>query len=311
MIKNNGKILVTGVMGFIGRSVAKHYVQNGWEVLGVGTNSWGREPLACESKIAPITNANLQELGFAPDVIFHAAGTGSVSLAEQNPLVEYERAIGSLVEVLTFASSLRRPPLLIFPSSVAVCGSAIEMPIAEDCTADPISNYGWHKKISESVCEMYRTQFGIPIQILRLFSVYGPGLEKQLLWDACQKFHAGENEFFGTGREVRDWVHIADLLQAVDLLAAQTLNLNFANQETANQTVNLGGGVPVTNKEILTLLAAEFGISEVRFSGESRPGDPTAYVADVSRLRSFGFAPEISLEAGVREYASWFKSQKK
>ena len=51
--------------------------------------------------------------------------------------------------------------------------------------------------------------------MLRLFSVYGEGLEKQLLWDACNKLSSGNRTFFGTGEETRDFMHVSDVAKYV------------------------------------------------------------------------------------------------
>jgi len=62
----------------------------------------------------------------------------------------------------------------------------------------------------EDLCLSYAGRWGIRTSVVRLFSVYGPSLRKQLLWDACEKFRRGDNTFAGTGSELRDWLHVKD-----------------------------------------------------------------------------------------------------
>ena len=72
-------------------------------------------------------------------------------------------------------------------SSAAVYGPGHEGPIGEDARLDPASPYGCHKLVMELLCRSYARSFGVSIVLLRLFSVYGEGLQKQLLWDLCSK----------------------------------------------------------------------------------------------------------------------------
>ena len=76
---------------------------------------------------------------------------------------------------------------LIYPSSAAVYGFSNNLPLKEYSDLNPISPYGYHKKIVEELCRMYVEQYAVKVVVLRLFSVYGKELKKQLLWDACKK----------------------------------------------------------------------------------------------------------------------------
>ena len=104
---------------------------------------------------------------------------------------------------------------------------------------NPVSPYGVHKKIAEDLCRSYGQHFKIASCVIRLFSVYGVRLRKQLLWDECLKLSKNEITFFGTGQETRDWLHIHDVV-----------NLLFTAAEHASShcpTVNGGTGVGVSS----------------------------------------------------------------
>lgn len=112
---------------------------------------------------------------------------------------------------------------------------------------------------------------------MRIFSAYGVGLRKQLLWDACCKgvaaAQAGEKtvEFFGTGEESRVFIHARDV-------AAQVAEL---------------------------LLRSLPGNLKPRFNGQEQQGDPKRWQADVSLLQSLGFVPTASFESELEAYALW------
>src|SRR6185312_5873943 len=109
---------------------------------------------------------------------------------------------------------------LVVPSSAAVYGAVRQIPINESGPRNPISPYGVHKKIAEDLCYSYARHFGARIALVRFFSVYGAGLRKQLLWDACNKLVVGDGRFGGHGNEVRDWLHIEDAARLL-IAAAQ------------------------------------------------------------------------------------------
>jgi UDP-glucose 4-epimerase len=175
-----------------------------------------------------------------------------------------------------------------------------KLPIAESDPLLPVSPYGVHKKISEEMCCSYARNFGLSVAIVRLFSVYGIGLRKQLLWDACMKIRDGGNGFFGSGMETRDWLHIND---AASLL--------FTASERASSEcpiVNGGAGQGVLVRDVLSELFDCFGRSDApQFSGAARTGDPVHYIADISRLAGWSWHPNMQWREGMREYAEWFK----
>src|SRR5206468_9707518 len=103
--------------------------------------------------------------------------------------------------------------LVIVASSAAVYGAGHGGPIPEDAAVAPMSPYGQHKLMMEQLCQSYAVTFGLRSTVARLFSVYGPHLRKQLLWDICIRLQRGERALVmdGTGAEVRDWIDVRDV----------------------------------------------------------------------------------------------------
>ena len=299
----SGTVLVTGAYGFIGRNVAKHYANAGRVVIGMGHGSWAREEWRqwgiSEWHTADITTDALLTYAGSPDVIVHCAGSGSVGFSMTHPQQDFQRTVGTTVAVLEFIRLHAPQVRVVYPSSAGVYGVAEKLPIAESDPLVPVSPYGVHKKISEEMCCSYAKHFGVSVAIVRLFSVYGIGLRKQLLWDACTKVCNGGNTFFGSGMETRDWLHVND--------AASLIFAAGERASAAYQIVNGGSGQGVSVSELLSELFACFGRSEApQFSGASRIGDPLHYVADVSGPLNWGWQPKTPWREGVREYAEWF-----
>lgn len=209
---NDKTVLITGAAGFIGRYAAYEFSRNGWYVSGIG---WGEWPDCNSYGLSAWNNSDvnitsLLEFADKPDVIVHCAGGASVGFSVEHPAADFDMTVRTTSHVLEFIRLHSPATRLVYPSSAAVYGQVKNLPITEDTPLNPMSPYGLHKQMAESLCQLYSLQFGVLSAVVRLFSIYGNGLHKQLLWDACQKFSSGKNIFFGTGKEVRDWLHVED-----------------------------------------------------------------------------------------------------
>jgi UDP-glucose 4-epimerase len=300
--------LITGASGFIGRNISKLYAGAGWTVIGIGHGAWAEE----DSRVwgitrwhaADVTLDSLMRHAGKPDAVIHCAGGGSVGFSIDHPQQDFERTVATASAVLEFCRLHAPEARIVYPSSAAVYGSVDHSPIAECDARSPVSPYGVHKEIVEGICRASAEDFGLKIAIVRLFSVYGTGLRKQLLWDACIKIRRGENSFFGTGEETRDLLHIDD---------AARLLMAAARQASRDCPVaNGGSGEGVTVRNVLTELFRAFDRRDAPvFSGSTRAGDPLSYVADVNRAHSWKWSPMIQWRAGVRDYAEWFRAATK
>jgi UDP-glucose 4-epimerase len=300
-------ILVTGGSGFLGRAIAQKYKILGYRVVGIGHSHWRTEQallFGYDTWLeASVSLSSLMELGEEFDLVVHCAGNSSVSNSLTNPLQDFYLGVLSTVELLEYLKVKGSKAKLVFPSSAAVYGACADTPIKEYDELNPISPYGYHKMIIETLLEMNSRLYGISVVIIRFFSIYGPGLRKQLLWDATTKLLSTDKEavFWGTGEETRDWIYIDD---AVDLIA------KISSSSKSLLIVNGAGGLRVTVKSILAMLRQAVGVDyEIAFNGNVREGDPYYYHADISKLRELGIAPKVSLSEGISRYADWYKKK--
>lgn len=299
-----GTIVITGAYGFIGRNLARFYGEQGWHVIGLGHGVWSRaewmEWHIAEWHTCDITMESLLTYAGRPEVIVHCAGGGSVGFSVSHPLQDYERTAVTTAQVLEFVRLHAPKAAVVYPSSAGVYGKAEVLPISEEAPLHPMSPYGVHKMMAEELCRSYGYHFDVASAVVRLFSVYGPGLRKQLLWDTCVKLSADEITFFGTGNETRDLLHVRD---AVELL--------YAAGEHASPdcpVINGGSGFGTAVRDIVTELFACFQRTDRPvFTGSIKPGDPQHYAADITKALSWKWRPTLVWTAGVREYAQWFR----
>jgi len=301
-------VLITGGFGFLGRAVAKSYRRGGWRVTGIGRGRWDAGQARAHGfdawLDASVSLSSLMTLDDKFDVIVHCAGNGSVAYSVEHPLQDFEKTVQGTAELLDYMRLTKSAAVLVYPSSAGVYGAKPDTPIAEDEAPNPISPYGYTKRMAEQLIECYARSYGIKAAIVRFFSIYGPGLTKQLLWDASGKLlgnAGGTATFWGTGEETRDWITGED---------AAALIMTAANAAVERQflIVNGASGERVTVDAVLQLLHAELGVeSTIRFNGQVREGDPRFYHADMGAARALGWRPTITLPQGLREYVQWLK----
>jgi UDP-glucose 4-epimerase len=300
-----GVAMVTGACGFLGRHAARRLAAEGWRVVGIGHGDWTAREASrwgiAEWHAANVTPDELAACATEPGLILHCAGSGSVAFSISDPYRDLQRTVGTTAAVLEFARLRAPSAALVLPSSGAVYGATDGTPIPEAHALDPVSPYGVHKRVAEELCRSAGRHHGLRTAVVRYFSVYGPELRKQVLWDASRIVARGGNGFFGTGHERRDLIHVADAVGLM-LLAA-------GHASTESPAINGGTGVATPVRELLSELFHAFGRSdEPIFNERKRSGDPPVYVASIDVARSWGWAPAVQWREGVREYARWFRT---
>jgi dTDP-glucose 4,6-dehydratase/UDP-glucose 4-epimerase len=139
------------------------------------------------------------------------------------------------------------------------------------------------------------------IAILRPFSVYGTGLKKQLFWDVYHKL-SGQQPFqlFGTGNETRDFIHIDDMVAAIDLVVQ--------HGKFEGEVYNVANGEAIKIAEIISEFADLSGIkTPYTFNNYTKAGDPIYWQADISRLNALGYKRKVSQKDGLKSYLQWVK----
>lgn len=300
-------VIITGGLGFIGSNVAKEFKKNNYFVIGIGHgyadevslkkngfDEWYEESLTIE---------NLKKIARKADTIVHCAGGSTVGISIAEPYLDYHKTVNSTLELLEFIRLYSPASYLIYLSTAAVYGSKEDLPIKEDEETNPVSPYGFHKLASENICKSYAHCFGLNVSIVRLFSIYGEGLRKQLLWEASNKILQAKDKvvFFGTGEETRDWLHVNDVATLVLKLA--TLN------KSKLHIYNGSFGTRTTVKEILFMLRDLLGRNEIEieFNQQHKEGDPQFYLGCIKKVLKTGWVHTTPIEEGLKQYVNWYK----
>jgi UDP-glucose 4-epimerase len=300
-------VLVTGVAGFIGRYVARHFSEQGWSVMGVDQVQPENAPLQNLSAYHSLRLPDKQLAGLLqnhlPRVCIHCAGRASVGLSVQDPASDFYDGSVMTFELLNALRLYAPGCRFVLLSSAAVYGNPRSLPVIEDEPTLPISPYGFHKLQCELLSLEFARVYGLATASVRVFSAYGAGLRRQVIWDICEKIATRKSlELQGTGEETRDFVHAADVTRALALIA------EAAPME--GEAYNIGSGKQVSIAELANIIRDMLGFKDPpHFDGIVPRGDPLHWQADITRIKSLGFSPKIELEEGIKSFVKWCREE--
>jgi len=292
------KIIIVGSKGFIGQYLLNHFRIKGFDV-------WGAD-ICIISNAERYFTVNEENSDFDPvfksqtyDLCINCSGASNVPDSLNDPQVDYFLNSVNVFKILDSIRRLQPACRFINLSSAAVYGDPQYLPIKEDFDLKPLSPYGFHKFQAEQICKEFWTLFGIKTCSIRIFSVYGPGLKKQIFWDLYKKIKRGlPFTLFGTGNESRDFIYVLDVVRAIELVSkCSTFNADV---------INIANGEEILIKDAVSIFV-KFFKPEIpySFSGDTRKGDPLNWKADISRLISFGYKPSVNLETGLQKFHNW------
>lgn len=300
----NGIDLVTGGSGFIGSHVVEGLLAEGRRVRVLDDLSTGYPHnltgLDCEVMHGSAADhANAHAACADVDRIFHLAARPSVPWSFEHPEAARLANLGT-TETLIQACREQGVKRLVFSSSSAIYGDSPELPKTEGMQPAPKSPYAEHKLDGEIALAKAAEDFGLESVSLRYFNVFGPRQDPTSPYSGVislmvRWLEEGQTPtFFGDGLQTRDFIYVADVVQAN--LAAASVDLS-----TPASVVNVACGERITLLELWNTLCRVAGVEtpEAQFR-EARAGDVRHSLADIGRARKeLGFSPRFTLEQGL------------
>jgi UDP-glucose 4-epimerase len=299
--------LICGAAGFLGSHAAAAFRGSGWEVVGAGRGD--ALGLAQYPKEVPFRRGDFESPVFVsqlleetrPSRLIFVAGPSDVQRSVIDPVRDFRDQMLPLIQVLWAVSQIPNPPGVLLVSSAAVYGNAAVSPVSENVSPSPISPYGFHKLGQEALLDEFGKLYGVPVCKARVFSTFGPGLRRLAVWDITRRALAGDYELRGTGKETRDYLHVADLARALECIASRA--------PFQGEAINVASGQESSMGQVASLIYGALGVSALpRFDDKCLAGSPLRWHADVSTLLGFGFKQQMSLGAGIKETVDWIRS---
>ena len=308
-------IIVTGCAGFIGSHLCESLLKEDYQVIGIDNfdNYYDRRfkernlAILRDKKRFEFLEADIRDFDYLrrrigkAEVVIHLAARPGVRPSMRDPKSYADANILGTISVLELALRLDANQF-IFGSSSSVYGLD-EVPFREDRPADrPLSVYGGTKRASEIILHAYSYNYGLPVTILRFFTVYGPRVRPDM---AIYKFAKGiflgeEITVYGEGRLKRDYTYISDIVDGI---------MKAIRRKFSYEIFNLGSGRPIEIIRLIRLLERYIGReARIRFEEKPREDMPETY-ADISKAKELlGYEPKVSIEEGVRKFVKWFLS---
>ncbi len=303
-------IFVTGGAGFIGTHLARSLLAGGAPVTVFDNLSVGRRsnvPAGARLVVGDVTDAEaVCSAMVGHHAVVHLAARVAIRSSFDFAVQDTHTNVVGTAAVMR-AAALAGVDRVVAASSMAVYADAPSpTPISEDHRCDPISPYGISKLAAEQLVHRMAASAGIGSAVLRFFNTYGPGQALSpyvgvvtIFADALQ---GGKTPtIFGDGGQCRDFVHVADVVQALTLaLHAPALQ---------GQTFNVGTGVATSVNTLYGLVADALGLARPASHAPAVAGELRYSVADIGRLHAvWGYQPRHTLQAAlpavVREVAA-------
>lgn len=332
-------VLITGGAGFIGANAVLHFAKAGWRVVILDNLSRRGSDLNLEwlKGIAPIDfrrvdirNPSAVRTVVAkemPSAVLHLAGQVAVTTSLIDPRTDFEiNALGTL-NVLEAVRGEVPEALVLYASTNKVFGRMDEVGVeerngryelkdlpkgvSERQGLDFHSPYGCSKGAADQYVLDYHKSFGLRTVVFRQSCIYGQrqmGVEDQgwVAWFLIAAVTGREITVYGDGKQVRDLLHVDDLIALYDTAIARP-------DVVTGKAYNVGGGPENTLSvnELLGLIRSEFGLQPQISRGPWRVGDQPVFVADIAKAeRELGWTPKQGCIPGVRRLMHWIQENK-
>ncbi len=310
------RFVVTGGSGFIGGHVVAALCRLGADVVsvdrrpapvswrchpGIGDAASGERTHRVSAVQGDLRDAGVVEAAVRPGThaIVHLAAQTQVLRSLEDPQGSFDNNVAVTQALLERARQVQ-VGCFVFASTNAVVGAGASGTLHEEVPLAPLTPYGATKAAGEMLLSCYNAAYGLRTVPLRFTNVYGPGMsEKDSIVPRLMRvaLSGGTFDIYGDGKQVRDYVNVADVTRAI-LLA-------LVEPEMSGPVI-IGSGSSVSVLDIVQVVEGALGQPVKLQHVPAKAGEMPAVVVDNSRARSFGWEPQVSLEQGVAEVvAEW------
>lgn len=314
-MKKVSKAVVTGGAGFIGSHIVDELIKRGIETFVIDNLTTGSMENLKQHKTNDLLHfflgdaKNIEHFLFDVndiDVVFHQSAITSIQRSINDPMIVHDANVNTTLNVMNYCVS-KNIKKFIFASSAAVYGKLENQKASEEFVCWPFSPYGASKLAVEDYLKAYQLTYELEPVILRYFNVYGP---RQLMNDYSgvitifiNQLLSGESPtIFGDGSQVRDFIHVRDIVHA-NMLAME-------NENATGKIFNVATGNSMSVLELLKTLKEITKTENIKHKFEPpRGGDVKISLAENDKIKNtLSFSPTISSFEGLEQLVEYSRS---
>lgn len=293
--------LVTGGAGFIGSHLVDRLLEEGRTVRVLDSFVVGRRANLehhAENPRLEIVEGDVSDKALVDGVaagverIYHLAARADVVPSIQEPEAYFRANVDGTFAVLE-AARKHGAKRVVYVASSSCYGIPAVYPTPEEAPADPRYPYALTKYLGEQLAMHWASVYGLPVNSVRFFNVYGPRARTSGTYGAvfgvflAQLLAGKELTIVGDGEQSRDFTFVSDVVDAL---------VTVANSDRSGQIYNVGSGAPVTVNELVRHLGSPPSVHIPK-----RPGEPDITFADISKIgRELGWSPRVKFADGVK-----------
>ena len=327
------KILITGSSGFIGFHLAKKLLEKGNKVHGYDSmNSYydvklkkDRNKILKKYKNFSFTRSKIENKKilekifkvFKPNIVIHLAAQAGVRYSLENPDVYLDTNILGTFNIIKIAKKIKVKHLIIGSSS-SVYGANKKIPFQEiDKTDHQVSFYAATKKSTESLAHSYSSLWGLPVTMLRFFTVYGPwGRPDMAYFKFTKKILAGKKiDIYNKGMMYRDYTYIDDIVDGISKVLNKVPSINpkkkFRNDSLSPvapfRILNIGNSNKILLLDFLKEIEVILNKKSKRKYMPLQKGDVKQTISNTNLLNKItGYNPKTNYKDGIKKFLNWY-----
>ena len=330
-------VFVTGGAGFIGFHLIKRLIKNDVKIIAidnlndyysVGLKQSRLEELFKLNGKFSFYSGDIEDYNFLkklfekyqPNIVVNLAAQAGVRYSIDNPSAFLKSNIigfGNLLEICKEGKINH----LIYASSSSVYGGSYQLPYSEKNKVDhPVSIYATSKKSNELMAHTYSHLYSLPVTGLRFFTVYGPWGRPDMSYFIFTKaiLEGKAIDVFNYGDMKRDFTYIDDIIESLIRLMKKVPTKNIAfdrkNPDSSSswaphRIFNIGNSKSIKLIDFIEVIEEIIGKKAIKNFLPMPKGDVQSTLADTNLLETYiNFKPNTSLEDGLKNFYSWYKS---
>ena len=332
-------IFVTGSAGFIGFSLCKKLIEDGYKVIGIDNINDYYDTKLKERRLEILLEKSLKNENwkffkidllnkdllleifaeYKPQTVINLAAQAGVRYSLENPGAYINSNIIGFSNILE-CCKISKVKNLFYASSSSVYGGNTKIPYSENDSANhPVSLYAATKRSNELMAHSYSHLYGISCTGMRFFTVYGPwgrpDMAPMIFADAIIKKKT--LKIFNYGNMSRSFTFIDDVIEILMRLIKKpaipdesfdSKKPNSATSWCSNRIFNIGNDNAVGLLSFISMLEKELGLEAVKDFQSLQKGDVENTLSDNTIIKEWiGIYPKTSFKKGIKKFIDWYK----